>query len=311
MSGNKNAYFNAIFGSSEKEIICYNYTGALYYWKKEDNEKEYKSLPIIKGHFKSVTDVNWDPTKKYLISTSQDQTTRIFCKLNNKNIWNEVSRPQIHGYDINSVVLLRSQERKDGNFMPLLVCASEEKIIRIFDPSYNTVKFLNVLGENNLRMNGEKENSYYEKTLQETSKQALGLMNKVNINEDDDDMKFDITNFDPTALLTNQINSYNTTINFNNFPDEDCLTNNTLWPEKNKLYGHVYEVISLAGSNKGDIFASSGSAKIEKHASLFIWSSNSNNVIQKLDGHSLSIVQICFSHDDQLILTVSRGKFLI
>jgi elongator complex protein 2 len=129
-----------------------------------------------------------------------------------------------------------------------------------------------------------------------------------NIVEEDEE-NFDFTNFNPDEMLTNKnvnmsINKYNYSIP----PDEDTLTNNTLWPETNKLYGHGHEIISIASSHDGNIIASGGKAQSEKHSKLFLWNTEKNNLIAKLDGHNLTIIQIEFSYDDNLILTVSRDR---
>jgi len=127
----------------------------------------------------------------------------------------------------------------------------------------------------------------------------------------EDDENVDFKNFNPDEMLTNKpasmyVNKYDYSIP----PDEDFLTNNTLWPESNKLFGHGYEIISLSVSHDGRIIASGGKSQSEKHSKLFLWSSEKNNLIAKLDGHTLTIVQIEFSNDDEFILTVSRDRSL-
>eukprot|EP00340_Litonotus_pictus_P006056 CAMPEP_0170527956 /NCGR_PEP_ID=MMETSP0209-20121228/13442_1 /TAXON_ID=665100 ORGANISM="Litonotus pictus, Strain P1" /NCGR_SAMPLE_ID=MMETSP0209 /ASSEMBLY_ACC=CAM_ASM_000301 /LENGTH=740 /DNA_ID=CAMNT_0010818857 /DNA_START=166 /DNA_END=2384 /DNA_ORIENTATION=- len=314
MSGNKNSFYGAVFTEDENHLIGFNYTGALYYWVRENGQKQFKSLPIVHGHFQAVTDISWDPEGKYLLSCSSDQTTRLFSF--NKSNWFELSRPQIHGYNLNSIAILQEPAIKDidkgqvsERVLPKFVSASEEKIIRMFEPSYNTVKLLNEFSSANVRLSRDKPNEAFEKNLIEGDQQALGLTNKQMNVAEDDDMKFDITNFDPNAFISNQKNTlYNKSMNFAQPPDEDFLTNHTLWPEANKLYGHSYEVIIVAASHKGDVFASAGSAKTEKYSHLFIWNVKSNNVLQKLEGHALTIIQIEFSKDDNLILTVSRDR---
>ena len=39
-------------------------------------------------------------------------------------------------------------------------------------------------------------------------------------------------------------------------PTEEQLLQNTLWPETQKLYGHGYEIFSLASDPQGKILAS-------------------------------------------------------
>lgn len=309
MSGNKHSFFQAIFLGNKDNIIAYSYTGAMYQWKKVNNA--FESVPVVHGHFKPVTDISWDNTGNILLSCSQDQTSRIYCLIKSIDYWTEISRPQIHGYDINSVAFLNNNNEIDKNYNLInkFICASEEKIIRMFEPSFNTLKYINCLSELEFNFSKTKSNDFFEKSYVEGTKHALNLTTKQVVVEDEEfDDKFDITKFDPTSMLTNQNQELSNSKNYQISPDEDFLTNHTLWPETNKLYGHSYEVITVEASHKGDIFASSGSARNEKYAQIFIWSISSNNVLQKLDGHILTVVQIRFSEDDQMILSVSRGK---
>lgn len=150
---------------------------------------------------------------------------------------------------------------------------------------------------------------------QEGSKQALGLMNRQvrldNQEANEEEENFDFSNFNPDDMLTNKQNQEQVSkANFSVPPDEDFLYNNTLWPENSKLYGHGYDVIAVASSHDGTLIASGGKSQSEKHSKLFLWDAAKKNLIKKLDGHVLTIVQIQFSHNDQFILTVSRDRSL-
>ena len=59
-------------------------------------------------------------------------------------------------------------------------------------------------------------------------------------------------------------------------PVEDVLMARTLWPEQQKLYGHVFEVFCVASSNKGDMAASACKAMEAKYADIIIWDLNKN-----------------------------------
>lgn len=145
----------------------------------------------------------------------------------------------------------------------------------------------------------------------EGSKQALGLMNKkakMDTAAVDDEEGFDMLAFNPDDILTNKTAKYNSKTNYALPPDEDYLTNNTLWPEANKFYGHGYEIISSACTKSGKIIASGGKSQAEKHSKLFLWDVAKSSLIAKLDGHELTIVQIEFSPNDEFILTVSRDR---
>lgn len=131
---------------------------------------------------------------------------------------------------------------------------------------------------------------------------------KVDTAEEDEE-NFDFTSFDPAEMLTNKSNQIiSSKFNYMEPPDEDFLTNNTLWPESNKLFGHGYEVIALATSHDGKFIASGGKSQSEKHSKLFVWNANKNQPVAKLEGHNLTIVQIEFSPSDKYLLSVSRDR---
>jgi elongator complex protein 2 len=97
------------------------------------------------GHFASVNDLCWsdDAQGDYLTTVSADQTCRIFAPLLRTTgaspIWKEVSRPQIHGYDLNCVV----QAPQRG--VHTLYTAGEEKLIRVFDAPNSVLRGLEKL----------------------------------------------------------------------------------------------------------------------------------------------------------------------
>lgn len=54
-------------------------------------------------------------------------------------------------------------------------------------------------------------------------------------------------------------------------PTEETLLENTLWPEVQKLYGHGYEIFSLAASPDGKFLASACKSTSQEHAVIIIW----------------------------------------
>ncbi len=171
MVGNKHSFFSAMFVDNFKSIIAYTYNGAFYFWKINPEEKVFRSQPIVHGHFGPVSDLDWDSSNKkaFLVTTSEDQTTRIFAewKANrNKNdssgfTWHEINRPQIHGYDINTISCLT--DKRNQPFACKLVAGADEKILREFDPPFNLVKYLQQLSNIDINFNSQHDNSYYEK----------------------------------------------------------------------------------------------------------------------------------------------------
>lgn len=54
-------------------------------------------------------------------------------------------------------------------------------------------------------------------------------------------------------------------------PKEEDLIQNTLWPEIQKLYGHGYELYSLAASHDGKLLVSACKASSSQHAAIILW----------------------------------------
>ena len=82
-----------------------------------------------------------------------------------------------------------------------------------------------------------------------------------------------------------------------------------MWPERQKLYGHAFEIFALASSRDGKWIASSAKAKDAKYAEIFIWNlASSNPIHQKLKGHKYTAVQLEFSKDSKYLLSVGRDR---
>ena len=311
MLGNRHAFFYASFLDSYKEVIAYAYNGAIYHWKFDEEEKQYKNKLVTHGHFGGVCDIDWDPSNTILFSCGADETTRAFGYWTKNDSWHEINRPQIHGYAINTIAC--AKQNGDKEMICKLISGADEKLLRVFTPPFNIIKFMKELSGKELQFKKDNTNDFYEKTYSnvEGSKQALGLMNRqvvLDSNANDDNVT-DYGNFDPDAVLTNKTEQfYISKYDYALPPNEDFLSNNTLWPEECKLYGHGCEIFSLAISHDGKFIASGQKAQQEKNASLFLWNAATNKLIDKIPGHTLTIAQIEFSPNDEFILTGSRDR---
>ena len=297
MIGNKHAFFYATFLNSYKEVLAYSFHGCLYLWKM--NEKEtYEAKPVIHGHFNEVTDIRWNSSNNLLFSCSHDETTRAFGFWEENKTWNEINRPQIHGYPINSIACVNL----GTNTMCKIISASEEKVLRMFNPPFNIIKFLKELSKKEINFKNDNTNEFYEKKYKnvEGSKQALGLMNREVILEEMDDEKesnFDYSKFDPDAILTNKSEQvYVSEYNYKNPPDEDFLSNNTLWPEEAKMYGHGNEVYTIDISHDGKFLASGQKAQEVKNAKLYLWEKKKKKLIKQLLLYKLVLVLMIISY---------------
>ena len=105
LGGNKNTFFGATYNSDYTQILAYTFNGAFYLW--DIKVDQYNPRPVVGGHFGNVTDVDWSSEGDYIVTCSSDQTTRVFCEWTKTGTWHEVSRAQIHGYDMNTLKNLK------------------------------------------------------------------------------------------------------------------------------------------------------------------------------------------------------------
>lgn len=76
-----------------------------------------------------------------------------------------------------------------------------------------------------------------------------------------------------------------------------------------KLYGHAYDLISIAASHDGSCVATACRAADADHANILIFSSKTWRVQgEPLRGHNLTITSMRFRHDDKYLLSVSRYR---
>ena len=125
--GNKNAYFNIVTDPSNRYLVAVNYIGSASIWEYNENNAKFNLRPSFNGHFNEVRDIDWNHSGDFLVSVSMDQTTRIICHNKITNNYHEISRAQVHGYDINAVATVKVDE----NLIDVIACGADEKVIRI------------------------------------------------------------------------------------------------------------------------------------------------------------------------------------
>lgn len=82
--------------------------------------------------------------------------------------------------------------------------------------------------------------------------------------------QFDIQDEEEVEVLENESEKVIIEVkNYNIPPNDMILSSRTLWPEVNKLYGHGYEVISLA--TFGNTIASASKSLTEDASKILIW----------------------------------------
>lgn len=320
MGGTKNAFFGCCFNNSYDKILAYTYHGNFYNWMKKNDD--WVSLPCISGHFSRVTDLDWNSSCDYLISCSQDQSTRVFAKwIAATNNWYELSRAQIHGYDINSIKNLKIKCEEGKKLIDIIICGADEKIIRLFEPTAIVANLLNRISNNSLRLyfpSFEEEEKYLiknnnneieYKTFTEGGAQVLGLMTKaLKPAKEKYTNYFEEEEEGGANLEENEKNEGVGVNSFNSPPTEDYLSKHTLWPEINKLYGHGYEIQTVTSSNSGDIIASSCKSQTYDHSTILLWNPQNYSIIDKLYAHNYTVMQLEFSKNDLFLGSVSKDR---
>ena len=207
-----------------------------------------------------------------------------------------------------------------------ILSGGDEKVLRLFEAPYNFVKTMNSLnphfkteGAPTLIFSKEHSNNEVESMMLDESakKQPLGLMNKPAVllankgaRVDEEEEGGFGAEFDPITVLSNT-KKVQEVIQVAEPPVEDVLMARTLWPEQQKLYGHVFEVFAVAASHRGDLAASACKAQEIKYADIIIWDLTKGQTTVpacRLRAHKLTIVQLEFTHDDQYLLSCSRDR---
>ena len=288
LSGNKHAFFHAVFVPEHGCVLAYTYTGQFCLWRVEfaHEEVRVRSLPSLTGHTSYVTDLDWSSRGEFIVSCSQDQTSRLFAQHALTRAWSEFARPQVHGYDFNSVKLLRVPDSaQQREFCDVIVSAADEKIIRLCEPPAECLNLLNNLCGTKLRLffpenatDGAeslylipqklKEGIYEYKTVAEGGAQVLGLMTKQVKVE-----KIQMSGYhDPEEIEErpdeeeegNAAEGIAKPENPDNYafpPTDDHLARRTLWPELNKLYGHGFEISCVSADHKGNFLPGNANRK--------------------------------------------------
>ena len=320
MGGNKNAFFGSIFNKDFDKIMAYTYHGCFYLWSKQNDD--WVSLPCVSGHFSRVTDMDWNSSNEYIVSCSQDQTTRIFAKwVEATGNWYEVSRAQIHGYDINSVknLPIKTPGKK---LLDMIICGADEKIVRLFEPTAIVANLINKLSKTSLRLyfpSAEEESQYLVKpqsnsneveykTFTEGGAQVLGLMTKAVKQAKEKFTNYYDEEDEGGNIDENEKNEGLAIKDFNQPPTEDYLAKHTLWPEINKMYGHGFEMQTVTANHEGTLIASSCKSQTQEHSAIFLWNPTNYSIVDKLYVHNYTVFQMEFSRNDEFLGSVSRDR---
>ncbi|XP_023268106.1 elongator complex protein 2 isoform X1 [Seriola lalandi dorsalis] len=301
VGGNTLGFYGCQISPDGSMIVAHAFHGALHLWcKDQDKEGEWRPGVVISGHFSAVQDLSWDPEGEFILSVGSDQTTRLFTPWRQEDgklaTWHEISRPQIHGYDMQCLAMI-------GRFQ--FVSGADEKVLRVFQAPRNFVEnFANISGTSREKLLTSSDSANLPEGA---STPALGLSNKA-VFQGDLAPKTTEGKEQFNSISDQYQESYFHPLNMTEPPPEDHLLQNTLWPEVQKLYGHGFEMFCLASDSARTVVASACKASKAEHAAVLLWSTATWRQLQTLPCHTLTVTQMAFSPDAQLLLAVSRDR---
>ena len=292
-TGSTGGFWIGLWSPNGNTLVSLGRTGSWRLWNYDGNQDRWVQGTGISGHTKSVGDVAWSKEGSYLVSTGSDQTTRLHAawKHGTKRSWHEMARPQIHGYVLNCI---------DSIGQIQIISGADEKLLRVFDEPRATAELLDQLC-------GIKT-SCQAKLPVAANVPVLGLSNKAieDVNEVEIEVIGDVV--DEQASLDTSV-TQELSVDQIHPPFEDQLARYTLWPEREKLYGHGYEISAVAASHDGSLVATSCRASSLDHAVIRIYETKDWRQIKPpLVAHSLTVTALCFSKDDLFLLSVGRDR---
>ena len=276
VGGTSSGFYGCKFSGDGLNILAHGYQGSFHIWEYSGNMKSWIPKSMPSGHFAEVVDLCWDPKGRFLITASADQTTRIHAPWRNgAEFWHEIGRPQVHGYDMSCIVVLTPYMFASG---------AEEKVVRIFTAP---AMFKNCL------MKIADAGDFKNMVADGASVPALGLTNKATFNDNVKIQEPEASGFKNEDYTP---------------PTEEELMQNTLWPELQKLYGHGYEIFSIAARHDGSLLATVCKSTSPEHSGILLWNTDTWTQVQKLMSHQLTVTQMEFSPNDRYLVSVSRDR---
>lgn len=293
-TGSTGGFWLGLWQPDGNGVASLGRTGSWRRWQHDGGDDVWKQQTSIGGHSKEVQGLAWAPDGSYLLSTSSDQTTRMWAewKDEGRRSWQEFARPQIHGYDLNCIVALTPNQ---------FVSGADEKLLRVFNKPRAIDELLNKLCGFKHSTDGELPDA--------ANIPVLGLSNKAITAGPDDEQINGAADEDEREAADPAAVVRKSTLDLEHPPLEDHLARHTLWPEHEKLYGHGYEISAVSASPDGTVVATACKASSIDHAVVRLYEGREwREVRPPLKAHSLTVTAMAFSDDSRWLLSVGRDR---
>ncbi|KAL3921517.1 MAG: hypothetical protein SGILL_002708, partial [Bacillariaceae sp.] len=260
---------------------------------------QWQAQPCVTGHFAEVTDLCWEAHRgEYLITVGNDQTCRLWAPMETRNdLWIEVSRPQVHGYNLSAVTSLSTEDHRH-----LLISGADEKELRAFDGTLSFMRTLEmVTGTSNEAVQAS------DPRVERAYIPALGLTNKASAADGADEDTAGASKSDTKLLL------------------ERDLGSTSLWPEIRKLFGHNSEIARLASTHAArsclsvqystpyineSLVASTTKARDVETAAIRLWDSDFRSRQTLKGGHRSTVTALSFSPNGTYLASSGKDRRL-
>ncbi|KAG1652116.1 hypothetical protein FOA52_015945, partial [Chlamydomonas sp. UWO 241] len=313
-------YFGACFSPTGARVVAHGFTGAMHLWDSSSDadtntsagHRAWVPLHAAGGHFGPVAGCCWAADGRCVLSVGEDQTARVWTRV--RAHWCEVARPQVHGHDFTCVASVpKADEDGAASAQYAFISGSEEKMLRAFEAPQ---VFVDTLDMARCRAPGGGGRQAVSGRAFGAAIPALGLSNKAVFDGGDD-------GDDGEGASNAGVGSGMAGGHYNDGPDfapcaapassegpplEEHLSQNTLWPEVHKLYGHGSDVYCLAVSRDGRYAASACVAKSAVAADVFVWATRAWVAVAQLPGHTLTVTGLAWAHGDGYLASCSRDR---
>ncbi|KAH9865965.1 hypothetical protein J1614_008529 [Plenodomus biglobosus] len=293
-TGSAGGFWIGLWSPDGNSVLSLGRTGSWRKWTYSATKDMWTQQVAITGHVRQVRGVSWSKDGSYLLSTSSDQTTRLYSQWRREGFalsWHEFSRPQIHGYDLNCVDAVTDTQ---------FISGADEKLLRVFDEPKGVAEMLDSLCGIKTSPSADLPDA--------ANIPVLGLSNKA-IQAVGDDEPIQTADDDEGEAIHPSSVIRKSTLHFSQPPLEDHLARHLLWPETEKLYGHGYEISAVAVSRDGKLVATACRASSIDHAVIRLYDTKDwLEVKPALKAHSLTVTALQFSPEGKYLLSVGRDR---